>query len=64
MHIFMDTEFEETRVGGRGSLHLISVGMIADDGRTLYMQDSGYVPDLASPWLQEHVIPQLDEYDN
>lgn len=56
MKYFYDTEFYED--GER--IHLISIGMVAEDGRELYMEtqfDWTMVPD--SHWLWENVYPHL-----
>jgi hypothetical protein len=54
---FYDTEFYED--GER--IHLISIGIVAEDGRELYMEnrefDWGIVPD--KHWIQENVRPHL-----
>lgn len=57
MRIFYDTEFLDD--GDR--IDLISIGMVAEDGRELYAVsndfDQGAVKD--HPWLSQHVWPHL-----
>lgn len=56
---FYDTEFYED--GNR--IHLISIGVVCDDGRELYLQNSEFdwsiVPD--DHWIQDNVRPWLHE---
>ena len=50
---FVDTEFDS--FGGR----LISIAVVGDQGEEFYE----VVTDTAvNPWVQEHVIPKLDQY--
>lgn len=60
MKYFFDTEFIES--GPRYPIYLLSIGIVADDGREYYaVVDSKEVPrTLASEWVIEHVIMQLD----
>lgn len=60
MRIFLDTEFVETP----GSIRLLSLGMVAEDGREVYIETPFAVeamrfPERFDPWLQENVIPHL-----
>lgn len=59
MRIFYDTEFLDTG----STLHLISIGMMAEDGRTLHLIDADAPWDAIKerPWLVENVLPYLDE---
>src|SRR5690606_10647266 len=52
-----DTEFLED---GR-TIDLISIGIVAEDGRELYLISSEFSQGLAGadPWLREHVWPHL-----
>src|SRR5260221_101420 len=52
---FYDTEFIEDG----HTIDLISIGIVAEDGRELYMQSCEFDPDKASPWVQEHVLTSL-----
>ena len=56
MRFWFDTEFYED---GR-TIELISIGAVADDGRTYYAETSG-APHLAckTEWLRENVFPHL-----
>ena len=52
----MDTEFLET---AEGLIHLISIGIVAEDGREYYAVNADCPLELASPWVQQHVVGQL-----
>lgn len=55
MRYWFDTEFDErNRV-----IHLISIGIVAEDGREYYAVNADYNEHLANPWLQRNVIPFL-----
>lgn len=55
MKIFFDTEFHEN---GR-TIELISIGMVREDGATLYLEAEWYDVMSSTPWLCEHVLPYL-----
>lgn len=55
MRYFFDTEFIED---GR-TIDLISIGIIAEDGRTRYFESSECDYSRASPWVKENVLPHL-----
>lgn len=55
MKFFFDTEFHEEQ----GRLVLISVGMVAEDGRELYLVSSDFDPTTVNPWVAENVLPKL-----
>lgn len=55
MRVFFDTEFIED---GR-TIDLVSIGMVRDDGRTLYCESSEAKLDRASPWVIQNVLPKL-----
>lgn len=55
MRYFLDTEFHEKQ----GSIELISIGIVSEDGRKLYAESSDYNWANASDWLIENVIPHL-----
>ncbi|MGH3586987.1 MAG: polyadenylate-specific 3'-exoribonuclease AS [Pseudonocardia sp.] len=59
MRIFYDTEFIEDGT----TIDLISIGMVAEDGRELYAVSSEFdVAKLhANPWLVENVWPSLPQ---
>lgn len=52
---FMDCEFIDTG----SSIDLISIGIVCEDGRELYLQSVEFDPDKASPWVEEHVLHSL-----
>jgi hypothetical protein len=56
MKIFMDSEFIERP----GTIELISLGLVTEDGREYYAQSWEFDAHAANPWVQEHVLPQLD----
>ena len=55
MRYWFDTEFIED---GK-TIDLISIGMVAEDGRELYAEVAGVDYSRANDWVKEHVIPQL-----
>lgn len=55
MKYFLDTEFSEN---GK-HIDLISIGVVAEDGRELYRQCAEFEPAYASPWVQANVFPHL-----
>lgn len=61
MRFFYDTEFYETGE----QIHLLSIGIVADDGRELYLENANFdwkiVP--KDHWIQENVRPWLYQDD-
>ncbi len=55
MRIYFDTEFMED---GR-TIELISIGMVREDGRTYYAENSEADLTKADAWVTENVIPLL-----
>ena len=55
MKIWFDTEFIDT---GR-EIHLLSIGMVAQDGRTYYAEPDDAPKHLACEWVQKNVFPHL-----
>jgi len=55
MRYWMDTEF----IDDGYTIDLISIGIVAEDGRELYMQSPDFDESHASEWLQQHVFPYL-----
>lgn len=55
MKIFFDTEFIEKQ----GSIELISIGMVREDGKTLYAENKNCPFESASEWVKENVYPHL-----
>ena len=59
MKYFFDTEFIED-----GPLvHLVSIGVVSDDGRELYLESSDAPLDRANDFVVEHVLPHLGPAD-
>lgn len=52
MRYFLDTEFIERPC----TISLISIGIVAEDGREYYAISSEYDPNDANDWVREHVI--------
>lgn len=52
---FFDTEFSERQ----GSLVLISIGIVAEDGREFYAVSADFDPASCNAWVKEHVLPKL-----
>jgi hypothetical protein len=57
MKYFIDTKFIES--GRIKPITLISIGIVAEDGRGLYAVSSEFNPDDASDWVKENVLTQL-----
>lgn len=57
MNYFVDTEFIQTG----NFVDLISIGIVAADGREYYGQNRDCDLSRANPFVKEHVIPRLDE---
>jgi hypothetical protein len=55
MRYWFDTEFIED---GK-TIDLISIGIVAEDGRIYYAESSEFGAEPASPWVTEHVLSQL-----
>lgn len=55
MKYFFDTEFHEDASG----VELISIGIVADDGREFYAINNEYDPKRATEWLKQNVIANL-----
>lgn len=56
MKYFFDTEFIED---GK-TIDLISIGIVAQDGRTLYCESNECALSKANDWVKENVIPHLN----
>lgn len=59
MKYFVDCEFIEDG----HTIDLISIGVIAEDGRTLYLQNASCNFKKASDWVVRNVCPSLEEFD-
>ncbi|MBS9532971.1 polyadenylate-specific 3'-exoribonuclease AS [Mycobacterium sp. M1] len=55
MRYFYDTEFIED---GR-TIELISIGVVAEDGREYYAVSTEFDPGRAGAWVRTHVLPKL-----
>jgi hypothetical protein len=55
MKIFFDTEF----TGLHKNTSLISIGMVAEDGRELYIELKNYKRNQVDQWIQDNVIANL-----
>lgn len=58
MKIWFDTEFIED---GK-TIDLISIGMVSEDGRMLYLENADCDRSRASDWVKENVFPKLTGY--
>ena len=56
MKYFIDTEFLEN---GSGPIHLLSIGIVAEDGRELYAVNSLCPIEQANKWVKENVLPHI-----
>jgi 3' exoribonuclease, RNase T-like len=57
VRFFLDTEFSE-----RGPLHpiqLISIGVVAEDGREFYAHSEEYDPKLCNDWVIANILPMV-----
>lgn len=57
MRFFYDTEFLER--GPEHPLVLISLGVVAEDGRELYLLNRDFDPTLVNAFVRENVLPLL-----
>ncbi|MBA3653603.1 MAG: 3'-5' exoribonuclease [Actinobacteria bacterium] len=55
MRYFVDTEFTDD--GER--FELISIAVVCEDGREYYAAVQGYDSSALTPWIEEHVLPNL-----
>src|SRR5579875_1464226 len=55
MRYWYDTEF----IDDGSTIDLISIGVVAEDGRELYLQSVEFDPVKANGWVREHVLSQL-----
>ncbi len=55
MIYFFDTEFIED---GK-TIDLLSIGIVSEDGRELYLENAEADLTKASPWVREHVFPHM-----
>ncbi len=57
MRYWYDTEFIES--GPEHPIELISIGIVAEDGRELYLESADFDKGKANQWVRENVLPQL-----
>jgi hypothetical protein len=55
MRFWFDTEFIDT---GK-QVHLLSIGIVSEDGRTYYAEPDDAPKELACEWVQKNVLPHL-----
>ncbi len=55
MRFFYDTEFIEDGT----TIELVSIGVVAEDGREYYAISTDFDPKAANPWVRENVLNQL-----
>lgn len=55
MRYFYDCEFIEDGT----TIDLVSVGMVAEDGREFYAVSTDFDPARAGPWVRRNVLPKL-----
>ena len=57
MRFFYDTEFVQARLGV--PLVLVSIGVVAEDGREYFACNAEFEPTQADAWVRGHVLPKL-----
>ena len=57
VRFFLDTEFIDP---GDEYVHLLSIGIVAEDGREYYAVSSDAPLERADVWVREHVFPSLE----
>ena len=57
MKYFLDTEFIES--GPYKPIQLISIGIVREDGQTLYCVSAEFKDDDASEWVKQNVLDQI-----
>jgi hypothetical protein len=55
LRYFIDTEFIEHDK----TIDLVSIGIVCEDGRELYLQSCEFSPSFASDWVKENVLSRL-----
>jgi hypothetical protein len=58
MRYWFDTEFIDN--GNADPIYLVSIGMVAEDGRELYLQSYDFDPEKADDWMRQNVFPHLE----
>lgn len=54
---FIDTEFIEA--GPHRPIALVSIGIVAEDGREFYRESSEFDPESANEWMRQNVLSRL-----
>lgn len=62
LKFFLDTEFIET--GRQHPLHLLSIGIVCENGNNFYREVKNAPFELANDWVKENVLPLLAMTDN
>lgn len=60
MKYFYDCEFLE--LGPAHPIYLLSIGVVSEDGRELYLQNKSAPFQLASDWVKENVYPAMEDW--
>lgn len=63
MNFFFDTEFAEPGSGNPPTIELISIGIVAEDGREFYAESSEFSLERCNTWVCNNVIPHLGPDD-
>lgn len=58
MRYFYDTEFIEDG----NTIELVSIGIVAEDGREYYAVSTDFDAARANPWVREHVLDKLPRF--
>lgn len=58
MKYWLDTEFMED--GPNAPIYLLSIGLVAEDGRELYLENRDAPVEKANAWVKQNVLPHLD----
>lgn len=59
MNFFLDTEFAEVGTGDRPTIDLISIGIVCEDGRQIYLESSEFNIDNCDDWVIKNVLTLL-----
>ena len=59
MNYFLDTEFSERP----GQIELISIGLVCEDGRELYLESADFDESKCNQWVVDNVLPLLGPPD-
>jgi hypothetical protein len=64
MRVWLDTEFLDKDSSTDASTQLISIGLVREDGKELYLENAGFVTSAADDWLKKNVLPKLGSHKN